>query len=265
MDVLVVKGVRGIEKAILNRPNTGLKRYDQTTDAFVTNDDWCIATAGSNMVGVMCNEYVDYTRTITNDVYEVYNVLGIEAARQVLISELRNVLGDLPLDHRHLSLLADTMSNRGFFMSIDRHGINNRGELGPLSKASFEQTDDMLTKAGMFAERDRINAVSANIMLGQVAPCGTGECDVLVDGELLARMGEPVLLATVEPPADAPRAVKQRLAATRQQQTSHNRQPPTTTPTPTPPSAPLPALSMPKDDALNTRTRVVEADELELV
>lgn len=275
MDNLVVKGVRGIEKAVLNRPSTGLKMYDPTTDAFVTNDEWCIATAGSNMVAVMCNEYVDHTRTTTNDVYEVYNVLGIEAARQVLIDELRSVLGDLPLDHRHLSLLADTMSNRGFFMSIDRHGINNRGELGPLSKASFEQTTDMLTKAGVFAERDRINGVSANIMLGQVAPCGTGDCEVLIDGERLARMAAPVDLDEVGPPADAPRAVLQRLAAARQQQQQQQlqmQQPPRSlgAPTPgiTPPAgsalpptnapgtaaarppmvAPMPAFSMPDDD-----------------
>ena len=103
---------------------------------------------------------------------------------------MRGVLGDRSsVDHRHLSLLADTMSNRGFFMSIDRHGINNRGELGPLAKCSFEQTTDMLIKAGVFAERDRINGVSANIMLGQVAPCGTGDCEVLMDGKALAAYG----------------------------------------------------------------------------
>ena len=79
-------------------------------------------------------------------------------------------------------------------MSIDRHGINNRGELGPLAKASFEQSTDMLIKAGIFSERDRINGVSANIMLGQVAPCGTGDCVVLMDNERLAAMGKPVSL-----------------------------------------------------------------------
>jgi DNA-directed RNA polymerase beta' subunit len=190
----VVKGVKGIHKAVLSRPNTGLQKYDPVSDVFVTNDEWTIATAGSNMMEVMRNDYVDYTRTTTNDVVEVYNVLGIEAARAVLIDELRNVLGDLPLDHRHLSLLTDTMSNRGFLMSIDRHGINHRGELGPLAKCSFEQTTDMLIKAGVFAERDRINGVSANIMLGQVAPCGTGDCEVLIDGERLARVSHPVPL-----------------------------------------------------------------------
>jgi hypothetical protein len=195
MDNIVVKGIPRINKAVPRKPET-LERYDAASDAFVASDEWSIMTDGSNMVEVMGHPCVDYACTFTNDVYEVYQVLGIEAARQVLINEMRGVLGDSPLDHRHLSLLADTMSNRGFFMSIDRHGINNRGELGPLAKCSFEQTTDMLIKAGIFAERDRINGVSANIMLGQIAPCGTGDCEVLMDGERLVAMAREVAVPT---------------------------------------------------------------------
>jgi DNA-directed RNA polymerase beta' subunit len=133
---------------------------------------------------------------MTNDVYEVYTRMGIEAAREVLLRELRLVLAGVPggIDHRHVSLLGDTMTNRGFFMSIDRHGINHRGELGPLAKCSFEQTDAMLIKAGVFAERDKVNGVSANIMLGQLAPCGTGDCDVLLDNEYIEERANPVAL-----------------------------------------------------------------------
>jgi intein/homing endonuclease len=204
MDTVVVKGIKGIDKAIPVRPQT-VPRYDSSADAFVPGDEWSILTAGSNMIDVMGHPCVDYARTCTNDVYEIYLVLGIEAARQVLINELRNVLGNsTSVDHRHLALLADTMSNRGFFMSIDRHGINNRGELGPLAKCSFEQTTDMLIKAGVFAERDRINGVSANIMLGQVAPCGTGDCEVLMDGKALVAFGTRIEFedAAMQPSSD---------------------------------------------------------------
>ena len=184
----VVKGIARVAKAVLDPPATGLKKYDPVMDAFYTNDEWSINTAGSNILDVMGNDFIDFSRVRTNDVYEVLVILGIEAARQVLIEELRNVLGNLPLNHRHLALLADTMVNRGFFMSIDRHGINNRGELGPLAKCSFEQSDNMLVKAGVFSEFDRINGVSANIMVGQIAPCGTGDTQVYIDGECLAAM-----------------------------------------------------------------------------
>ena len=194
MDQLVIKGIKGIDKAVPLKPSSGLKKYDAVSDAYVMDDEWYIETAGTNLMEVLCHPCVDYARTYTNDVYEIYRVLGIEAARQAVINEMRAVLDSTPIDHRHLSLLADTMSNRGFFMSIDRHGINNRGELGPLAKASFEQSTDMLIKAGIFSERDRINGVSANIMLGQVAPCGTGDCTVLMDNDRLATLGKPVSL-----------------------------------------------------------------------
>ena len=214
MDHLVVKGVPRVDRAVPMKPSGGLKRYDPASDAFVPDDEWYIETAGSNLVDVMCSPCVDYTRTTTNDVHEVYLVLGVEAARQALIDEMRVVLRDTPIDHRHLALLADTMCNRGFFMSIDRHGINNRGELGPLAKCSFEQSVDMLVKAGMFSERDRINGVSANIMLGQVAPCGTGDCQVLMDNERLASLGKPVpLLAERGVKKVAPAANAQRTDA----------------------------------------------------
>ena len=193
MDQLVIKGVKGIDKAVPLKPSSGLKKYDPVSDAYVMDDEWYIETAGTNLMEVLCHPCVDYTRTFTNDIYEIYQVLGIEAARQAVIDEMRAVLDSTPIDHRHLSLLADTMSNRGFFMSIDRHGINNRGELGPLAKASFEQSTDMLIKAGIFSERDRINGVSANIMLGQVAPCGTGDCSVLMDNERMVALGKPVI------------------------------------------------------------------------
>jgi DNA-directed RNA polymerase beta' subunit len=219
MEHIVVKGLPRVEKAVLEKPQA-LPLYDDASDVFHPGDEWTIETTGSNLADVMAHPSVDYTRTETNDVYEVYTVLGVEAARQLLIKELRKVLDSMDLDHRHLSLLADTMSNRGFFMSIDRHGINNRGELGPLAKCSFEQTTDMLIKAGIFAEHDRINGVSANIMLGQVAPCGTGDCTILMDNEHLARNGVVVSLDGAHAPKqqDAARPAPRRPAPQQQQQ-----------------------------------------------
>jgi DNA-directed RNA polymerase II subunit RPB1 len=196
IDGLVIKGIRGIEKAIQEKPGA-LKKLESMTHAFVTDDAWSITTAGSNLLEVMAHPCVDFTKTITNDVYEVYQTLGIEAARAVLLDQIDEVQ-DRKLNFRHLSLLVDVMTNRGAFMSIDRHGINNRGELGPLAKCSFEQTTDMLIKAGIFAERDALNGVSANTMLGQVAPCGTGDCSVRIDFKRLAEIAKPVALRSKE-------------------------------------------------------------------
>jgi DNA-directed RNA polymerase beta' subunit len=79
-----------------------------------------------------------------------------------------------------MSLLIDTMTYKGQLMSIDRHGIN-RGDIGPLAKSSFEESTDMLINASIFAEYDHVNGVSANVMLGQQAPCGTGDSQIILD------------------------------------------------------------------------------------
>ena len=81
------------------------------------------------------------------------------------------------------------MTNKGTLLSIDRHGIN-RSDIGPFAKCSFEETSDMLIKAGVFGEYDRINGVSANIMLGQIPPCGTGDTDILIDQEKLMNVND---------------------------------------------------------------------------
>ena len=93
------------------------------------------------------------------------------------------------VNYRHISLLVDTMTNKGALLSIDRHGIN-RSDIGPFAKCSFEETSDMLIKAGLFGEYDKINGVSANIMLGQIPPCGTGDTVILIDEEKLMNVEE---------------------------------------------------------------------------
>ena len=134
------------------------------------------------MVDVMCHPRIDYKKTISNDINEIYDLLGIEAARNALYAELSSVISDAELyvNYRHIALLVDTMTNKGYLLSIDRHGIN-RVDIGPLAKCSFEETTDMLVKAGIHSEVDKITGVSANIMLGQIPPCGTGDAQILID------------------------------------------------------------------------------------
>jgi DNA-directed RNA polymerase beta' subunit len=93
------------------------------------------------------------------------------------------------VNYRHISLLVDAMTNKGALLSVDRHGIN-RSDIGPFAKCSFEETSDMLIKAGVFGEYDKINGVSANIMLGQVAPCGTGDTEIIIDEDKLMNINE---------------------------------------------------------------------------
>ena len=91
------------------------------------------------------------------------------------------------INTRHVELLCDTMTSKGFITAINRQGIN-RGDIGPLAKCSFEDTTDQLIKASVFGEKDNLSGVSSNIMLGNNIPSGTGYCDVFLDEEELSHI-----------------------------------------------------------------------------
>ena len=184
---IIIKGIEGIKKVILLE-NKDMK-YNSDTMKFEKNIEWYMDTNGNNLLDILIQKNVDSKRTISNNINEVLEILGIEAAREVLLNELNEVLDQEGVNFRHLSLLVDTMTNKGNILSIDRHGIN-RSDIGPLAKCSFEETTDMLIKAGLFGEYDKMNGVSGNIMLGQIPPCGTGDTKILIDEEKLMNINK---------------------------------------------------------------------------
>jgi DNA-directed RNA polymerase beta' subunit len=177
---ILLKGYKGIKKVSLNKKKYSKYNYD--TNKFDNIIEWVLDTDGTNLMDILANPNVDASRTVSNDIREIYETLGIEAARNSLYRELVNVTSEGSMNYRHMSLLIDTMTYKGQLMSIDRHGIN-RGDIGPLAKSSFEETTDMLINASIFAEYDKVNGVSANVMLGQQPPCGTGDSRILLDEE----------------------------------------------------------------------------------
>lgn len=188
LENLIVKGVRKINKVVMNKNE--YFEYNPDTLTFEKTAEWVLDTSGTNMIDILSHRNVDGARTISNDINEIYETLGIEAARQALFNEISDVIkyADLYVNYRHLALLVDTMTTKGYLLSIDRHGIN-RVDIGPLAKSSFEETNDMIIKAGIFSELDKINGVSANIMIGQIPEAGTGMTDILIDeGKLLGNI-----------------------------------------------------------------------------
>jgi len=187
LENLIIKGIKKINKAAMDKHE--YMKYNKETMQFEKTHEWIIETAGTNLVDILRHKQIDPYKTVSNDIIEIYQIFGIEAARQALFQELNSVIkdGDLYINYRHIALLVDTMTNRGYLMSIDRHGIN-RVDVGPLAKCSFEEVTDMLTKAGVFAEIDRISGISANVMLGQIPQCGTGDTQILLDERKLAEV-----------------------------------------------------------------------------
>jgi DNA-directed RNA polymerase subunit A" len=118
---------------------------------------------------------VDSSRTISNDIFEIESIFGIEAARQMIINESTKVLESqgLDIDIRHLMLVADMMTNSGFIRGITRYGIVSE-KASVLAKASFETPIRHLINAALMGENDPLNSVIENVMLNQPVPVGTG-------------------------------------------------------------------------------------------
>ena len=179
LDGIVLRGVKNINKVILRKVKDNLV---EKAGAFKKEDIWVLDTIGTNLLQVLGLNYIDSRRTISNDIVEIYNVLGVEAARQCIYNELSEVLefdGSYVNAH-HMSLLCDRMTFSGKLISIFRHGINN-DDIGPIAKASFEETPEMFLKAARHAELDTLRGISANVMCGQEGLFGTAAFQVVLD------------------------------------------------------------------------------------
>uniref|UniRef100_A0A7S0YI02 DNA-directed RNA polymerase subunit n=1 Tax=Polytomella parva TaxID=51329 RepID=A0A7S0YI02_9CHLO len=176
-------GVAGINKAFIREQT---RSYFDELGRYQNVKEWRLETEGTNLREVLAFENVDFRRTTTNNILEVFEVLGIEAGRAALFNEIRSVLqGDGSyINFRHISALVDIMTCKGNLMAITRHGINRNGN-GPLTQCSFEETVDILFRAACFAERDNLQGVSDNIMLGNLCPIGTGCFDLTLDEKAL--------------------------------------------------------------------------------
>jgi DNA-directed RNA polymerase beta' subunit len=167
---LLICGTTGITKAFIVR--------DQFEDS-----EWVIETEGTNLLEILNHPMIDATKTISNHPLEVQNILGIEASHQSIIDQIRNVMEQygINVQYRHLSVLANVMTKDGDMMSITRHGINRREDSSPLTKATFEETGDMIFEAAIGTLDDDLNSVSSRLILGLPTRLGTGFCEVGVD------------------------------------------------------------------------------------
>lgn len=189
LDTLTLRGVPGIDRAFINHKER--LRMGEDGELIMKKDDplckeWFLDTSGTSLGAVLTIPGIDPYRTYSNSFIEVFQVLGIEATRASLMKELTQVLAfdGSYVNHRHLALLVDVMTSRGHLMAITRHGIN-RADTGALMRCSFEETVEILLDAAASGELDDCRGVSENVMLGQLAPLGTGEFEVLLDQQML--------------------------------------------------------------------------------
>ncbi len=164
----VIKGIKEIKRVIIRKEG----------------DEYVLYTEGSNLKKVMRIKGVDYRRTVTNNILEIAEVLGIEAARNAIIKEALDTLEEqgLNVDVRHIMLVADMMTSDGQVKQVGRHGVAGE-KISVLSRAAFEVTVNHLLEAAVRGEVDNLAGVTENVIVGQAIKLGTG------DVELVSRIG----------------------------------------------------------------------------
>jgi DNA-directed RNA polymerase subunit A" len=164
---IVVEGIPGVTAVIVKKEG----------------DEWILQTVGSNLKEVLKLPEVNEHKTISNDIFEVYEIFGIEAARNVIIKEAYKTMQEqgLDTDIRYLLLLADVMTWSGEISSIGRYGVAG-AKFSVLSRAAFEETIKHLIRASIRNEVDEFKGLFENVMIGQPAPVGTGMFELLVRG-----------------------------------------------------------------------------------
>lgn len=200
-----IKGISGVEKATIRTEASDIHLdnghiiqrsspdYKKMAEILMSDKTFIIDTLGTNLLEVMAMDHVDALRTFSNDIIEMGQIMGIEVARTCIIRELNSVLTEAgtTIDIRHIQLLADAMTCRGFIQKIDRYGAK-KGESGTIAVASFEETTTTFCNAAAHAIVEPMTGISANIAYGQFGKLGTNAFECLMDeGILLKHAIEP--------------------------------------------------------------------------
>jgi DNA-directed RNA polymerase beta' subunit len=176
---IVLRGVNGITNVNPRQLKNVVVKEDSK---YVQKDTWILDTTGSNLIDLFALDFIDYTRTYSNDIREMYDCLGIEAARQNILNEFNEVMeaSDAYVNYHHLSILCDRMTVKAELVPMFRSGIMN-DDIGPISKGTYEMHTEMFLDASRHGDFDQMRGVSANVMCGQPGYYGTNSFSLLLD------------------------------------------------------------------------------------
>ncbi len=165
VQAVILKGIKGIKRVVIRKEENG---------------EYVLYTEGSVLKETLAIDGVDVTRTRTNNVNEIFEVMGIEAARSALIHEATETLKEqgLNVDVRHIMLVADIMTVDGDVKPIGRHGISGE-KASVLARAAFEVTVSHLLDSGMSGDVDELRGVTENVIVGQPIRLGTGNVKLI--------------------------------------------------------------------------------------
>ena len=182
-----LRGIPGINRIVPTLVKNGKIIYEPDGTMKAENE-WVLTTDGSNLIAVLSNDYVDETRTTSNDIAEIHRLFGIEGTRHTIIREMNQTIEEGAsklLNIRHYAVLADLMTYRGKVMQIQRNGFGKSPYIGPIGRATYEVMDKILVTAGIFSEVDDMEGTSSNIITGQGVKSGTNAFDLFMNTDLL--------------------------------------------------------------------------------
>jgi DNA-directed RNA polymerase subunit A" len=161
-----LKGLEGIKRVVIRKEG----------------DEYVLYTEGSSLKKVMQFNGVDPARTKTNNINEIGEVLGIEAARNAIINEATDTLREqgLSVDVRHIMLVADIMTVDGEVKQIGRHGVSGE-KASVLARAAFEVTVNHILDAAIRGDVDDLKGVTENVIVGQPIQLGTGDVQLVAN------------------------------------------------------------------------------------
>ena len=194
LDVLlnktVLRGVKNISKVNLRKIPDYIEKNNDNGN-YEKKDVYVLDTVGTNLIDILSLDIIDQNRTFSNNIQEMKTILGIEAARQCLFDEIIDVMefDSTYINHHHIALLCDRMCYNNRMVSIVRHGVN-RDDIGPIAKASYEETTEMFIRAAKHGEMDEVRGISANIMCGQEGYYGTSCFSTYVNMNDISKMDE---------------------------------------------------------------------------
>ena len=188
---IVLRGVYGIKNVMPRKFQNAVIKED---GKFMRKDIWLLDTTGTNLLETLALDFIDYTRTYSNDIKETFDVLGIEAARQTIFNELTDVMdfSDVYINYHHVSLLCDRMTCNKDMVSIFRSGLLN-DNVGPIAKATFEVHTEVFLNAARHADFDHMRGVSANVMCGQYGYYGTSAFNLVLDMKEMETLEDAVV------------------------------------------------------------------------
>jgi DNA-directed RNA polymerase beta' subunit len=180
-------GIEGIEGATTQEMNT--TKWDPKTLEKKTVSEYYVQANGVNLREFWNINVVDWRRSWCNSIFEILDLLGIEAVAMVLFHEIKQVLSfdGCYVNTRHIQMIVNVMTRSGGIMPMNRHGLNKL-DVGPLVKCTFEETVDILFDGGLFSENNPVVSISDSIMTGQPIPGGTGKMELRMTADYEDKM-----------------------------------------------------------------------------